>query len=205
MHTWPVRGVAVALLATVVACQTAPNEPSPVTWSETAPAHFTPAQADQHARAIAARDALFQELMARLQTALAEGGPEQAIGVCKVAAPAIAQDVSATQDVAIGRTSFALRNPRNIPPGWAETWVAERAAEPRFATSADGHLAALLPIRLQEACTVCHGPADAIPGAVKARLAALYPDDQATGFQPGDLRGWFWIDVPPDSRPASNP
>ena len=23
-------------------------------------------------------------------------------------------------------------------------------------------------------------------------LAALYPDDEATGFAEGDLRGWFW-------------
>jgi hypothetical protein len=27
-------------------------------------------------------------------------------------------------------------------------------------------------------------------------LAARYPDDRATGFAPGDLRGWFWVEVP---------
>ncbi len=31
---------------------------------------------------------------------------------------------------------------------------------------------------------------------VGERLAELYPDDRATGFAPGELRGWFWMKVP---------
>jgi hypothetical protein len=31
---------------------------------------------------------------------------------------------------------------------------------------------------------------------VKEALAEHYPEDQATGFQEGDLRGWFCIEVP---------
>ena len=31
---------------------------------------------------------------------------------------------------------------------------------------------------------------------VKEALAASYPADRATGFREGDLRGWFWIEVP---------
>ena len=27
-------------------------------------------------------------------------------------------------------------------------------------------------------------------------LAASYPQDQATGFGAGDLRGWMWAEVP---------
>ncbi len=32
--------------------------------------------------------------------------------------------------------------------------------------------------------------------AVKEVLASGYPRDEATGFAEGDLRGWFWIEVP---------
>jgi hypothetical protein len=38
-----------------------------------------------------------------------------------------------------------------------------------------------------------------IPDEVKQTLAKEYPDDQATGFEEGDLRGWFWIEVPADA------
>ena len=55
----------------------------------------------------------------------------------------------------------------------------------------------LLPIRLQPQCTMCHGPAAAIADEVRAEIAASYPDDRATGFATGDLRGWFWVEVRP--------
>jgi cytochrome c553 len=54
----------------------------------------------------------------------------------------------------------------------------------------------LLPIRLVALCATCHGDATTIPAPVQERLAALYPQDQATGFRDGDLRGWFWVEVP---------
>lgn len=63
----------------------------------------------------------------------------------------------------------------------------------------------MLPIKLKKACLTCHGPADTIAADVKSKLAELYPTDDATGFSEGDLRGWFWIEVPaglPDETAA---
>ena len=45
-----------------------------------------------------------------------------------------------------------------------------------------------------------YGDADAGEGAgiaadVLDALKKNYPDDQATGFEEGDLRGWFWVEV----------
>jgi len=31
---------------------------------------------------------------------------------------------------------------------------------------------------------------------LKAKLAELYPNDQATGYAAGDLRGVFWVELP---------
>ena len=44
-------------------------------------------------------------------------------------------------------------------------------------------------------CLACHGehPAE----AVRERLAALYPEDNASGYREGDLRGVFWAEFPP--------
>ncbi len=45
-----------------------------------------------------------------------------------------------------------------------------------------------------EPCLTCHGVNVAEP--VKAKLAQLYPQDQATGFKAGDIRGAFTISKP---------
>ena len=40
-------------------------------------------------------------------------------------------------------------------------------------------------------CTKCHGTE--LKPEVKAKLAEFYPDDKATGFNKGDLRGAFVV------------
>jgi hypothetical protein len=35
---------------------------------------------------------------------------------------------------------------------------------------------------------------------IGATLAVAYPGDRATGFAPGDLRGWMWAEVPKGVR-----
>ena len=60
----------------------------------------------------------------------------------------------------------------------------------------DRSLGVLRPILHQRMCDSCHGPADRIDPAVQAMLAARYPGDRATGFVEGQLRGWFWVEVP---------
>ena len=52
------------------------------------------------------------------------------------------------------------------------------------------------PGHFQKLCLGCHGKS--IAPEVKAKLAELYPEDKATGFSEGDLRGAFVVtrDVP---------
>jgi hypothetical protein len=42
---------------------------------------------------------------------------------------------------------------------------------------------------VQQLCLTCHGDPASIPDGVKARLAAEYPLDKATGYAPGMVRG----------------
>ena len=148
------------------------------------------------ARALAARDALAKRLTTRLTEAMSSGGPAEAIPVCSEEAPRIAAEVSREHNLAIGRTSFKLRNPNNAPPDWADPLIETRPDEPQQVDLPDGTTGILLPITLQPQCLACHGPADQINEAVAAQLADFYPEDQATGFEAGDLRGWFWVEVP---------
>jgi hypothetical protein len=47
-----------------------------------------------------------------------------------------------------------------------------------------------------ELCTQCHGAADRLSPAVKAQLAQLYPDDRATGYAVGEIRGAMTLRKP---------
>ncbi len=147
-------------------------------------------------KAEAARTELAGMLMGRLQEVLKAQGPEKAIEVCQTEAPAMAEKVGKSNGVRIGRTSIRLRNPSNRVPAWAEALVAAKVAEPRFIQAPDGGMQALLPIRLGQACLACHGPDAGISPGVRSALKAKYPHDQATGYQAGELRGWFWVEVP---------
>jgi hypothetical protein len=42
---------------------------------------------------------------------------------------------------------------------------------------------------------MCHGPKEQLIPEVKEQLAKLYPEDSATGFSEGELRGWFWVEL----------
>lgn len=152
---------------------------------------------DLAARAEAARDALFAKLSGELKAAMAEGGAAAAIPVCAERATAIAAEVGAEHGVDIGRTSLRLRRPTNTAPAWAVGHVNEDRPEAFSARSEDGGLRALFPIRIAPLCLDCHGDPEELAPDVRNALAASYPLDQATSYSAGDLRGWFWVEVPP--------
>lgn len=136
-----------------------------------------------------------------LKQALTEGlrdGPVQAIDACHTQAPDIAQAHS-TSGVRVGRASHRLRNPQNAAPDWVQpvldAYVADDAHRaPRLVALGDGRVGYVEPIRIQPLCLTCHG--ETLAPAVRARIDALYPEDAATGFAPGDLRGVWWVELP---------
>ncbi len=167
------------------------------TWDVVDKDALTETENTQYAAAEAARDELAKTLMARLAEGMKAGGPPTAIGVCKEAAPEIAATISRAMGLTIGRCSFRLRNPENAAPSWALPYVKSRRAESLILRNPDtGALATLFPIKVQAQCLPCHGPTDNIAPAVRAALISAYPEDSATGFNEGDLRGWFHVTVP---------
>ena len=143
-----------------------------------------------------AKDALFQRLSARLMEVIQSEGPAAAIHVCSQEATQIAEAVGDELGVQIGRTSFKLRNPDNAPRDWVQPFVQQRADTPQFTRLDEDRLGAIFPIHLNVKCLMCHGQEEDILDSVQSELAQRYPDDRATGFSAGDLRGWFWVEVP---------
>jgi hypothetical protein len=147
---------------------------------------------------------MLKELGQKLQSAMAEGGAVNAIGVCNTQAPEIADRVSVQNQVKLSRVGTRARNPvMGVPNDWQAKALAQfdaglargdKPADMEFSqtiTKADGskefHFAK--PIVLQPMCVACHGGPEQISPEVKAKLSELYPNDKAVNYQPGQLRG----------------
>jgi len=156
----------------------------------------------QETRDIAA--AMLKELGQTLQAAMADGGPENAIGVCKTQAPEIAMKLSMKHQLKVARVGTRARNPdMGVPNDWQTQ--AMKQFESRLAKgdkpydiefiqlvksgSYDLELRYAKPIVLQPMCTACHGTPEQISPEVKAKLDKLYPNDKAVNYKPGELRG----------------
>ena len=193
------RCLSLLSLAAVMSGCSSPEQPTEA--DAPASAQAVSDQAKDHA--MTAKDALFAKLSGRLTEVMQAEGPVWAIEVCSTEANEIARTVGAEQGVMIGRTSLKLRNSSNQPPEWAKQLINEKPHEPQFTNIDDQTVGALLPIKLQAKCLMCHGPVDSLVPGVPEQLAKLYPDDQATGFSEGDLRGWFWVEVPAKATGSS--
>ncbi|WP_298576966.1 DUF3365 domain-containing protein [uncultured Luteimonas sp.] len=208
----PLRALLPLLAATALAA--CAHEPAPA--ASTASAAAAPAQAAGDAdatRARAAAMAFSTRLRERLQGAMQAGGPVAAIGVCHDDAPRIAADVMATHDVRLGRVAVPgrNRNPGHVAADWQRApldafarAVADSApAGEQVAVIRDGlpdgvALRMMRGIATEPGCLACHG--SHLAPDVQAALAARYPDDAATGFSVGDLRGALWVEVPAAAR-----
>lgn len=177
--------------------------PAPTAAAEGAPSHAAPEEApDFRATAQAALGPLKKGLMGALQTAMAAEGPAGAVTACQLEAPKVAA-AARTAEVKVGRSSHKLRNPQNAPAPWLAPLVDGYAkagstkGAPQVVPLDDGRFGYVEPIYLGGLCLTCHGAAEQIPDEVEAKLAELYPTDQATGFAAGDFRGVFWVESLP--------
>lgn len=160
----------------------------------------------------AAMRALQQRLSARLIEEMQKGGPARALGVCRDEAPALTAETARVQGVRVGRSSHRLRNPGNAAPPWAGRFV--RAGAGRKAASVEtvvvdlgDRVGVLRPLPTAATCTKCHGAVERLSADVKDLLATAYPQDKATGFEEGDLRGFIWAEAPvgPAPTPSKRP
>jgi hypothetical protein len=159
------------------------------------------------AEARVAAGELTAKLKALLTEELARGGFDGAIAVCAEVAQESTAEYREAFKNDIRRVSLRRRNPANEPDDYEravlETFdslpVDERpGAEHWEVISQDGaeSLRYLKPLVTQPLCLTCHGDRESMAPAVREALAEDYPDDQATGFEVGDVRGAVTIRIP---------
>lgn len=138
-----------------------------------------------------------------LQAQIGQNGPAAAIAFCNVKALPITDSIARVHGATITRITDKPRNAANranaeeakviemvrfslskeVPPDWL------RLTE-------NGTTYYYFPIMTNELCLQCHGtPKEQVSPEVGARLAELYPNDEALGYGPNQLRGLWKVSL----------
>lgn len=146
------------------------------------------------------------KLLAALQEEIAKSGPEGAILVCKEMAPKIAGEISQQTGWKIKRVSLKTRNDvRAVPDAWEKAALEDfdkraAAGEPPVqlekGEKVDNEYRYVKALPVQPLCLGCHGPAEQLSPAVKSALDKQYPNDRATGYAVGQIRGAISVRKP---------
>jgi len=136
-------------------------------------------------------------LQPTLQNAMQEGGPVRGIEVCTVEAPRIAADLSADSGWMVTRVSLRARNHETAIPDEWETRVlsdfdqrqqaGEAVEQLNAAEVVNGEFRYMQAQATGPLCLTCHGTQ--ISSDVQVLLDQHYPQDTATGYLAGQIRG----------------
>lgn len=148
---------------------------------------------------------LVMTLGGELKKAKQSGGAPAAISVCNTKATGLTENVSHSSGWEVGRTSLKLRNPQNTPDTWEKAVLEEfeskagqganlkTLAFSQVVVDKEGRkvFRMMKAIPVGDQCLACHG--SKIKPEIKSHITELYPEDKATGFNAGDLRGAFTL------------
>lgn len=147
------------------------------------------------------------QLLNQLQQAIAANGHVGSLDFCKVNALPILKSLETKHAVSLRRVSSRPRNPLDAPNAEeiplldAYSYNAENniLADPSIQKLQQGEVFLYTkPITISNAmCLSCHGdPKKDIAPETSAKLKQLYPQDPATGYAEGDLRGMWALRLP---------
>jgi hypothetical protein len=145
-------------------------------------------------------DELGDKIRGLLLQELGKGGPASAVRVCSEVAQEMTREFNRRTGHHARRVSVKYRNPQNMPDRYEQRELERMEAEKRQNHLAKEHVEVVKerdvnvfryvrPLTVVPVCLNCHGPIETMTPEVKRMLAERYPDDRATGFQVGDLRG----------------
>ncbi|WP_258100057.1 Tll0287-like domain-containing protein [Marinoscillum pacificum] len=144
-----------------------------------------------------------QTFQSALMTAIQEEGVPGAIEYCNTNAMEIVKKLEDSLNISIKRVTNKTRNPADSLTGIEkEIWEAYNY-DPSQATAqlqefSDTELIFTQPIMIGSGvCLNCHGGVGAeLTNENYEFIKTLYPNDQATGYQLGDLRGMWRLIIP---------
>lgn len=142
------------------------------------------------------------KLKPELKKAMKSGGPMAAIEVCHTKAPQIAKEMSDQKGWEITRVSDKPRGAMAETDKWEKMVLASFAAKKNAGVdpktieysavvndNGQKTYRYMKAIGTKGLCLKCHGTN--IDSALQAKIDKYYPNDKATGYQEGQLRGAF--------------
>jgi len=197
------RIAGLALLGLWAGCSPAPPVSSP---TPTAPVVADEIRGAAMARGREIVGQAGRALSGVLLEAIEQGGYTNAFPFCSVQALPLTASLAQAHGVQLRRVSHRPRNEANraspeeagIIQRYADLLEQGGRPEPEVILLDTGNAIFYAPIVINtNLCLQCHGAAETdLRPEIQPFIAQLYPRDEATGFQLGDLRGLWRIDFP---------
>ncbi len=198
MKNWMIAGISLLFLAQ---CREGNKKDAPATANAPEPVEQPAPDPYEVARGFAQQTQA--ALGKTLQAQIGQHGPAEAISFCNVKALPITDSIARVHGVTITRITDRPRNSANRANA-REAQVMEMV---RFSLSKEtppdwlrlsesGKTYYYFPIITNELCLQCHGaPGQQVTPEVGARLAERYPNDEALGYGPNQLRGLWKVSL----------
>lgn len=145
-------------------------------------------------------------LAKNLKSAIVSGGVENAISFCNIKAMPLIDSLSKQYGAEIKRVSMKYRNPNDKPNELEQEILEAYAAQLKDSTSLKTNVQVLddnsflftKPIMITNPlCLNCHGmESNGLTKETRDFILTKYPDDKATGYKLGELRGMWSITIP---------
>ncbi|MFK7947242.1 MAG: DUF3365 domain-containing protein [Saprospiraceae bacterium] len=130
-------------------------------------------------------------------------GTESAISFCNTRAYPLTDSMAIFHDVIIKRVSDKPRNTKNQAnetelahiETFKNTLISGEEIKPIIEEKGKA-IRFYAPIKTNEMCLQCHGKKENLAKRVNTKLANLYPNDKATGYEINEIRGIWSIEFP---------
>jgi len=153
---------------------------------------------------------LLQKVVGTVKESLNKSTPHETVDTCREKLPGMVKETREKTGWNIRRVSLKTRNAeRGTPDEWEAKVLTDfdrraAAGEKReqlevgeIVQAPEGRVFRYMKaLPVQEACLTCHGDAAKLTPELKAKLATLYPNDQATGYELGQIRGALTVKRP---------
>ncbi len=134
----------------------------------------------------------------------------QAAYLCSKSAQSITKDVNAKfpEGVRVYRTALKYRNEKNKPDATDIEVMKKLDAQIKMkdfkkkpvVVNLDDKYRVYIPLITQKLCLKCHGNPEKMDSKVKETISKNYPNDKATGFKEGSLRGVIVAEIKKDKK-----
>ncbi|HIO70486.1 MAG TPA: DUF3365 domain-containing protein [Campylobacterales bacterium] len=153
---------------------------------------------------------LLTTLKSEMKKQIKENGIEGAAQFCAFNAMVLTHKVNQElgENVSVKRISTKYRNPMN-KPNESEAkilFMLENTNSPVLTKverkgEEDKEIYKFYqPLRIKPVCLKCHGTAEDMPEGIRNTIHKIYPEDKATGYKLGDLRGAIVVTIERDKE-----